>query len=219
MWVKLGRSGEQVSAWYSFDGTNYAQIGATVTLTGAAAVQDAGIFSTSHDASRSALNVFSDLRIDRDDVKPTATLVAPTSTGPSPALALQVDATDDRGLAKSVANVYRDGALVRSTQTPVADGARAATHTASVTLPDGQYQLKYNAHDRAGNVSATGTFAFTIDATAPTVIWTPALHVAPPISTLSNFWTPAGYLLATHTRLGRLPGQSPPNTQAIPRFS
>ena len=49
----------------------------------------------------------------------------------------------------------------------VADGARAATHTASVTLPDGQYQLKYNAHDRAGNVSATGTFAFTIDATVP----------------------------------------------------
>ncbi|MFZ8281196.1 hypothetical protein ACO1KQ_14880, partial [Staphylococcus aureus] len=84
----------QVSAWYSFDGTNYAQIGSTVTLTGAAAVQDAGIFSSSHDAGRSALNVFSDLRIARDDVKPTATLVAPTAAGPSRTLDLRVDATD-----------------------------------------------------------------------------------------------------------------------------
>lgn len=169
VWVKLDRSGEQVSAWYSFDGTNYAQIGSAVTLTGAAAVQDAGIFSSSHDAGRSALNVFSDLRIERDDVKPTAALVAPTAAGPFRTLDLRVDATDDRGLSQIVANVYRDGTLVRSTQTAVADGARAATHTASVSLPDGQYQLKYNAHDRAGNVSATGTFAFTIDATAPTV--------------------------------------------------
>ena len=98
-----------------------------------------------------------------------STLVAPTSAGPSRTLALRVDANDDRGLSQIVANVYRNGALVRSTKTTVADGAREAIHTASVSLPGGEYQLKYNAHDRAGNVSATGTFTFTIDATAPTV--------------------------------------------------
>lgn len=168
VWVALDRSGDQVSASYSFDGANYVPIGETVALTGATAVQDAGIFSTSHDAGRSALNVFSDVSFERDAVKPTAVLAAPTTAGPFSALDLRVDATDDRGLAKIVANVYREGALVDSTQSAVADGATTASHAASVTLPDGSYQLRYNAHDRAGNVSATGTFAFTIDATAPT---------------------------------------------------
>lgn len=168
VWVKLDRAGDQVSAWYSYDGANYAQVGSTVALKNAASVQDAGIFSSSHDTGRSAVNVFSDLAIERDTVKPTATLAAPTTAGPFTALDLQVDAADDRGLSKIVANVYKGGTLVKSTQSAVAGGATSATHTASVSLPDGEYQLKYNAHDLAGNVSKTGTFAFTIDATAPT---------------------------------------------------
>lgn len=168
VWVKLDRHGGQVSAWYSYDGANYAQVGSTVMLTGAEAVQDAGIFSTSHDASRSAINVFSDVAIERDTVKPQVTLVAPATAGPTSALAVQLDATDDRGLSHIVANVYQGGTLVKSTQSAVADGATTGTHRADVALPDGAYTLRYNAHDLAGNVSATGSFAFTIDATAPT---------------------------------------------------
>ena len=102
-----------------------------------------------------------------DITRPVVTLVAPTAAGPSPDLSLRVDATDDVGLSKIVANIYRDGRLVKSTQT-AANGAAAATHTATVSLPDGSYSLKYNAHDVAGNVSKTGTFAFSIDSTKPT---------------------------------------------------
>jgi hypothetical protein len=166
IWVKLERLGDTVSAYYSYDGANYAQVGTSVTLVGAEAVQDAGIFSTSHDATQSAINVFSDLAVETDTVKPEVTLVSPTTAGPFGALAVQVDATDDRGLAQIVANVYKDGALLKSTQSAIA-GDRAASHSATVTLPDGSYTVKYNAHDLAGNVSQTGEFAFTIDATKP----------------------------------------------------
>ena len=43
IWVKLERQGDKVSAFYSYDGANYAQVGSTVTLTGAEAVQDGGM--------------------------------------------------------------------------------------------------------------------------------------------------------------------------------
>ncbi|MCX4580570.1 right-handed parallel beta-helix repeat-containing protein [Streptomyces sp. NBC_01571] len=58
IWVKLTRSGSSFSASYSYDGANYAPIGQPVTLTSAAVKQDAGIFSTSHDAAQSAINQF-----------------------------------------------------------------------------------------------------------------------------------------------------------------
>ncbi|WP_216648725.1 hypothetical protein [Agromyces agglutinans] len=103
-----------------------------------------------------------------DGVKPVATLVSPTASGPFQALSVQVDATDNYGLQRIVANVYQGSTLVKSTQT-AAGGATGATHAATVTLPDGDYTVRYNAEDLAGNIAKTGTFAFTIDATAPTV--------------------------------------------------
>lgn len=62
VWVRLDRVGGQVSASYSYDGVNYRRVGSPVTLPGAAEVQDGGVFSTSHDVARAAINVFSDLR-------------------------------------------------------------------------------------------------------------------------------------------------------------
>ncbi|GAB3160907.1 RICIN domain-containing protein [Myceligenerans halotolerans] len=59
VWVRLDRAGDQVSASYSYDGVNYRPIGSAVTLPGAAGVQDGGVFTTSHDASTAAVNVFS----------------------------------------------------------------------------------------------------------------------------------------------------------------
>lgn len=103
-----------------------------------------------------------------DETKPVATLVTPTTAGPYAQLALQVDATDDRGLDRIVANIYRDGTLVKSTQTAV-KGATSGSHSAAVTLPDGAYTIRYNASDLAGNIAKTGSFAVTVDATAPTV--------------------------------------------------
>jgi len=103
-----------------------------------------------------------------DTTRPEVELVSPTSNGPLSALDIQVDATDDRGLQRIVANIYQNGKLVKSTQTAV-NGATSGTHSALVNLPSGNYVVKYNAQDAAGNISRTSTFAVTIDATAPTV--------------------------------------------------
>lgn len=58
VWVQLTRSGTSYSAAYSYDGKNYVPIGTSVTLPSAATQQDAGIFSTSHDVTQSAINQF-----------------------------------------------------------------------------------------------------------------------------------------------------------------
>lgn len=102
-----------------------------------------------------------------DTTKPVATLVAPTAAGPTPALKLRVEATDDLGLKRIVANIYKNGTLVKSTQTAIG-GAKSGVHETTQTLPDGAYTVKYNAEDLAGNIAQTGVFAFLIDATAPT---------------------------------------------------
>ncbi|WP_240665950.1 Ig-like domain-containing protein [Agromyces sp. LHK192] len=103
-----------------------------------------------------------------DTTRPEVTLTAPATAGPFSAIALTVDATDDTGVAKIVANIYQGGTLVKSTQS-AANGATAASHSATVTLPDGTYTIKYNAHDLVGNVSQTKTFDVVVDATKPTV--------------------------------------------------
>ncbi|UNK70669.1 discoidin domain-containing protein [Microbacterium sp. H1-D42] len=102
-----------------------------------------------------------------DAVRPQVSLVSPTTAGPSPVLDIQVDATDEVGLERIVANMYQKGKVVKSTQSAV-EGT-SGSHNAMVTLPDGEYTVKYNAKDAAGNVSKTSTFDVVIDATAPTV--------------------------------------------------
>jgi len=61
IWVQLARTGTSFTASYSYDGTNYVPIGSPVTIASAAATQDAGIFSTSHDVTQSAINQFDSL--------------------------------------------------------------------------------------------------------------------------------------------------------------
>ncbi|WP_165962676.1 family 43 glycosylhydrolase [Occultella glacieicola] len=103
-----------------------------------------------------------------DDVRPEVSLTSPSSAGPMSTIEIEVEATDNVGLDRIVANVYTGGELVQSTQSAV-DGTTSATHTASVSLPDGEYTIRYNAHDLAGNLSRTSTFDITVDTTAPTV--------------------------------------------------
>ena len=47
---------------------------------------------------------------------PVATLVSPTSAGPFTKAVLRVDATDDVGLSRIVANGYLGTTLIKSTQ-------------------------------------------------------------------------------------------------------
>lgn len=102
-----------------------------------------------------------------DAVRPVVSLASPSGAGPFSKLTVQVDASDEGGLAKIVANVYQGSALVASTQSAM-NGASTGSHSAVVELADGEYLVKYNAHDLAGNVSSTGSHVFRIDATAPT---------------------------------------------------
>lgn len=100
-----------------------------------------------------------------DTQKPQVALVSPTTSGPFQALTVQVDATDDKGLKRIVANIYKGSTLVKSTQSAVT--GTSGSHSATVALPDGEYTVKYNAQDLTGKISQTSTFAVTIDATAP----------------------------------------------------
>lgn len=104
-----------------------------------------------------------------DTERPVVELVSPSGAGPFAKLSVQVDANDDVGLNRIVANVYQDGALVRSTQSAVADGAVSGSHAAQVSLSDGDYSMKFNAHDLAGKVPRTGSVEFSIDSIPPRV--------------------------------------------------
>jgi hypothetical protein len=59
IWVKLTRTGNQVSGFYSTDGTTWTQIGAAAPLIGAEQTLDAGVLHTSHDRAISGIAEFS----------------------------------------------------------------------------------------------------------------------------------------------------------------
>ncbi|WP_137843218.1 hypothetical protein [Microbacterium sp. 2FI] len=105
-----------------------------------------------------------------DRVKPVVTLIAPADGNPvsNASLGIQLDATDDHGLNRLTVNVYQNGVLLKSTSSSAA-GAAAATHNATVNLPDGEYVLRYNASDLAGNIAVTGNLPVEIDTVVPMI--------------------------------------------------
>lgn len=115
-----------------------------------------------------------------DSTRPEVTLVSPTASLVQE-LEIEVQASDDQCLERIVANIYAGSELVESTQTWLA-AERTGTHTASVSLPDGRYTIRFNAHDWAGNVSQTKSVVVLVDGTAPTATVKPG----------SNFTVPTG---------------------------
>ncbi|WP_309148977.1 DUF1349 domain-containing protein [Streptomyces griseorubiginosus] len=63
VWLRLTRTGNQVSGYYSTNGTTFTQVGSAVNLSGANATEDAGVFHTSHDTKNSGTVNFSGLTI------------------------------------------------------------------------------------------------------------------------------------------------------------
>lgn len=104
-----------------------------------------------------------------DTTKPTATLVSPSSNISGSNLAIKVEATDNLGLSRIVANIYKDGALLKSTFTNI-DGTNTGTHTANENLPAGSYTIRYNSQDKAGNISSTGNHEVNIDTNSPSIM-------------------------------------------------
>ena len=63
VWLRLTRTGSQVSGYYSTNGTTFTQVGSAVNLSGANATEDAGVFHTSHDVNVPGTATFSGLSI------------------------------------------------------------------------------------------------------------------------------------------------------------
>nr|WSZ20572.1 right-handed parallel beta-helix repeat-containing protein [Streptomyces canus] len=63
VWLRLTRTGSQVSGYYSTNGTTFTQVGSAVNLSGANATEDAGVFHTSHDVNVPGTTTFSGLSI------------------------------------------------------------------------------------------------------------------------------------------------------------
>ncbi|MDH6182340.1 putative cell wall-binding protein [Microbacteriaceae bacterium SG_E_30_P1] len=139
IWLKIQRANGQYTAHYSYDGVNYAQIGAAVTLPGAAAVQDGGIFSTSHHVSQSAINVFSDLTI-ADAVDETAPTVSASVSGRT----VTLDAEDAGSGVASIEYQLPGGEWTAYTEPFVVPGTDTVT-------------VSYRATDNDGNVSEVAT--------------------------------------------------------------
>ncbi len=110
-----------------------------------------------------------------DNTKPTVTLTSPlpSSNVFNQTMDLVIDSTDNLALDRIVGNIYKNGTLYRSTSVSIS--GLSGTHTidlatvmaGNLPLPAGNYTLKYNAQDKAGNISTTKTFDFTIDITNP----------------------------------------------------
>ena len=83
---------------------------------------------------------------------------------------VKVNSTDDRKLSKVVANLYnKDGKIAKSTF-GVVDGTNAIYEYdfSNLNLLDGEYYIKANTYDKAGNMSNTVTRHFIVDSTNPT---------------------------------------------------
>ena len=110
------------------------------------------------------------LSLSFDSVKPVVSLLSPTATTFTNGTDIVIRATDNVGLNKVVANVYKasnPGSVFKPTQSS-ATGLTTYDHTIDMSgVPDGEYFVKFNATDRAGNLAQTKTFTFTIDTTAP----------------------------------------------------
>ncbi|MDQ0615842.1 GH43 family beta-xylosidase [Microbacterium sp. W4I4] len=90
-----------------------------------------------------------------DQTAPETSLVSPSAAGPMREVTIEVTASDAVGLASITADVYAGDELVETTQTAL-HGVTSGSHTATVTVPDGDYTIRYRAQDTAGNTSPTG---------------------------------------------------------------
>jgi hypothetical protein len=95
VWLELVRNGDSYTGYYSFDGSDWLEVG-TATVPGQATTQDAGMFVTSHATGAPGEATFDGFS------------VSPSATAPSPATAYQ---------AAAPGNTLAGGAVVQSCAT------------------------------------------------------------------------------------------------------
>ncbi|MFA5392634.1 MAG: hypothetical protein WC306_03085 [Candidatus Paceibacterota bacterium] len=110
-----------------------------------------------------------------DNTKPNIVLNGPVASVFNNSTSLVLDASDNIALKKIDANIYKVGinGVFRPVSAPEGSaitGQASYSHIISLAgLLDGDYFIKFNAHDKAGNYSSTTTFNFAIDNTAPNI--------------------------------------------------
>lgn len=119
-----------------------------------------------------------------DNTRPVVTLDEPSAGDnvfASSTVSFKIDATDNFALNRITGNIYQNGLLYDS-NSQMATGTDD-TYSFSVTLPEGDYTLRYNARDEAGNIASTKTFDFSVVFTAPAI----PVHVSPINNSSQNF--------------------------------
>lgn len=118
------------------------------------------------------------VRLGYDIERPSVALdPAPASDRVTSSQKLTIKATDDVALNKIVGNIYQNGVLLKSTSKTVTGDTKEDTHEVDLStiiggsaLPEGSYELRYNASDKSGGpISQTGRYFFAVDNTAPVV--------------------------------------------------
>lgn len=92
-WLRLTRSGNTLTGYYSPDGSTWTQIGSTITLDGPTADLDAGMFWTAHNASTSGVAAFNDFSL-TNSLTPYASTRGDIDQEASGAVSLQGAGTD-----------------------------------------------------------------------------------------------------------------------------
>lgn len=132
-----------------------------------------------HDAAGNVSQWSDAFEVVYDKTKPVVTGSTESATNPAN---FTVTANDNIAVAKVTANIYTASDVLKKSNSSTAN-----PYTIDLsTLAEGQYYVKYNAADRAGNVSNTEKFYFTVDHTAPVVTITSASRNADGTYTISG---------------------------------
>jgi cytochrome c len=166
-WVRVARAGNQYYSYWSKNGTDFTQIGGPVTLPGAAAVQDVGLFVTAHSATATSEVSFTDWTFD-DEWTP------PTAWEPDPLPTCEVQQSDEFTGDTLNATRWTTRRTAPDQQISVADG--------SLRLPVTQGDI---------NEAATGPISF-VGQPARTGEWTATTKVT---LAHSRQWQHAGMML------------------------
>jgi|GEM_PF-6315150 len=111
-----------------------------------------------------------------DSTKPQVSGSTEPSINPSSFTITATDTMPGSGIASVVGNIYKYDPTNPNANVNngyyLFDGNSSTTSPLTIdlsSLGDGTYYVKYNAHDKAGNVSSTEEFNFTVDHTGPVV--------------------------------------------------
>ncbi|MEV4373957.1 ThuA domain-containing protein, partial [Nonomuraea sp. NPDC049637] len=166
-WLRLKKEGDTFHGYYSANGTDWTEIGATVKNGAVASRAKVGVFAFGGNSqTASATAKFDHFHLVKsgggadDKTAPTTTAAtdpaAPQSgwyTGPVSVTLSAADEADGSGVAKTEYQL---------------DGGDWAAYTAPVVVSgDGSHALAYRSADKAGNVEDAKTLTVKADATAP----------------------------------------------------